>query len=169
MAERIQGSSQAIEGEGFHVSIEQPVKVDLQLFPDRLVVRYRNLIAEVGQRQEEQASPEPEAPAEESEADKKRVEFTGRLGVAPELKKSRAGKDYVRLPIAVKAEGQEKADWKDLYFYGERAVKAAEEVKKGQLLAVVAYETQREVEGKQGKRVVTSYNGVRYSIITNKQ
>lgn len=98
-------------------------------------------------------TPPAEIPPTPEQQEKKRVEITGRIGVEPQLQETKKGKPMLKLPIAVKTEDPQIMNWKQVYFFNDRAAKLAPTLRKGQLVTVVGYahEQERTVKGPNGE------------------
>ncbi len=86
--------------------------------------------------------------------------YGGRLGTDPRTKTTPKGKFIMEFPVAVKVEGQEKADWRNTVVFDERARKLEAEgtLARGVYVDVVAYEHARLRKGQDGKtREVKEY------------
>ena len=86
--------------------------------------------------------------------------YGGRLGTDPRTKTTPKGKLVMEFPVAVKVEGQEKADWRNTVVFDERARRLETEgsLSKGVYVDVVAYEHAKLTKGQDGKtREVKEY------------
>ncbi len=96
----------------------------------------------------------------EGKEGRQRVTYGGRLGTDPRTKTTPKGKFIMEFPVAVKVEGQEKADWRNTVVFDERArrLEAEGTLARGVYVDVVAYEHAKLRQGQDGKpREVKEY------------
>ncbi len=101
-----------------------------------------------------------QAPLPESNEGQPRVQYGGRLGTEPRTKTTPRGKFVMEFPVAVKVEGQDKADWRNTIVFDERARKLEADgtLHRGVYVDVVAYEHAKLRKGQDGKtREVKEY------------
>ena len=82
-----------------------------------------------------------------------KIIFTGRLGMDPEQKTSKAGKDYVRLNVAVthyEGEGQKSTEWRNVTVFGKTGEYCAKYLKKGDAVTIEGYPQPRAYTPKAG-------------------
>jgi single-stranded DNA-binding protein len=106
--------------------------------------------------------------AEEKKDNSERVTITGRIGISPAVMETSTGKRILKLPVAVRAEGQVKPKWEQVFFFGERADDVASRVQKGQLITVVGYrkeieQSRKMPDGKYGKVKIEVIYGAAFS------
>jgi hypothetical protein len=111
---------------------------------------YRNL-REGTERRGESAN-EPPAATEVGTIDEKapRVVVTGRVGREITVRTTPRGHTIARMILGVHGGDDEKTGWHTVLFFDERAEKAVETIKRGQLLTVVGFKHVRQVPRRDG-------------------
>ena len=85
------------------------------------------------------------------------INFNGRLGADSELKTSKNGKQFVSMRVATDEfrNGEKTTTWLNVSYYGDRAVKMHEYLKKGNAVSVLGSETVGTYQNKNGETVVS--------------
>lgn len=140
--------------------LEGRVRIEASDFKTKAVAVFEStgsITFHCSDREKPQVAPPKEGPQAESistQTEKKeaenRVTLTGRIGRDPELRTTSNGKKVLRVPLAVHKEGQDKAEWHNVLFFEEKAVKAHETLKKGELITIYGYVHTREALTKTG-------------------
>lgn len=82
-----------------------------------------------------------------------KIIFTGRLGMCPEKKTSKAGKDYCRLNVAIthyEGEGQKSTEWRQVTVFGKTGEYCVNVLKKGDNVTIEGYPQPRAYMPKSG-------------------
>lgn len=85
------------------------------------------------------------------------INFNGRLGADAELKTSKNGKQFVSMRVATDEfrNGERGTTWLNVSYYGDRAVKMHEYLKKGNAVSVLGSETVGTYQNKNGETMVS--------------
>jgi single-strand DNA-binding protein len=85
------------------------------------------------------------------------INFNGRLGADAELKTSKNGKQFVSMRVATDEfrNGERGTAWLNVSYYGDRAVKMHEYLKKGNAVSVLGSETVGTYQSKNGETMVS--------------
>ena len=102
----------------------------------------------------QQTAVDPSSNTKEETERKERVEITGRVGRDPRLTKTKGGTDVAKFSLAEHPNGNEgETVWHTIVSFKERAIKAAEEIKKGQTLTVIGYPNEYEYNGQPRREI----------------
>lgn len=85
------------------------------------------------------------------------VNFNGRLGADAELKTSKNSKQFISMRVATDEfrNGERGTTWLNVSYYGDRAVKMCEYLKKGNAVSVLGSETVGTYQSKNGETMIS--------------
>jgi hypothetical protein len=92
----------------------------------------------------------PASPTEPRET-QQRVRFTGYIGLTPEFRPTPKGRFLLRLVVAEHVEGEERARWRHVFAFDERARKLQKKgLAIGDAVEIIGYKHERQVKGRDG-------------------